>query len=355
MPFSRSLPRTLTRRSARRVALVLPTATLALALAACSSGTAPGDEPAAGGDTPPSGDVAATAYPLTLDDCGFEVTFDAAPERVVTIKSSTTEMLLALGLGDRIVASAFADGPVPESLADAAAAVPAVAEPMSDQVPGAEAVLGTEPDLVYAGWESNLTAEGAGDRETLARLGVATYVSPAACKAPEYMPDPLTFDDVFAEITEVGTIFDAQDAAADLVAEQRATLDGVVRDERGLTALWYSSGDDIPYVGAGIGAPQMIMDAVGLENVAGDVHDTWTAFAWEEAIAADPDVLVLVDAAWNTADAKIERLESSPATAEMTAVREGRYLTIPFPATEAGVRNVDAVVDLAAQLEALDL
>jgi len=334
---------------------VLPTATLALALAACSSGTAPGDEPAAGGDTPPSGDVAATAYPLTLDDCGFEVTFDAAPERVVTIKSSTTEMLLALGLGDRIVASAFADGPVPESLADAAAAVPAVAEPMSDQVPGAEAVLGTEPDLVYAGWESNLTAEGAGDRETLARLGVATYVSPAACKAPEYMPDPLTFDDVFAEITEVGTIFDAQDAAADLVAEQRATLDGVVRDERGLTALWYSSGDDIPYVGAGIGAPQMIMDAVGLENVAGDVHDTWTAFAWEEAIAADPDVLVLVDAAWNTADAKIERLESSPATAEMTAVREGRYLTIPFPATEAGVRNVDAVVDLAAQLEALDL
>lgn len=349
MPSSRAVHR----QTVRRAVLALPTATFALLLAACSSGTTPGDTPT--GDTSPSGTATATTYPLTLDDCGFEVTFDAAPERVVTIKSSTTEMLLALGLGDRIVASAFADGPVPESLADVAADVPAVAEPLSDQVPGAEAVLETEPDLVYAGWESNLTAEGAGDRETLAQLGVATYVSPAACKAPEYMPDPLTFDDVFAEITEVGTIFDAQDAAADLVAEQRATLDGVARDERGLTTLWYSSGDDIPYVGAGIGAPQMIMDAVGLENVAGDVHDTWTAFAWEEAIAADPDVLVLVDATWNTAEAKIERLESNPATAEMTAVREGRYLTIPFPATEAGVRNVDAVVDLAAQLEALGL
>jgi len=347
--------RTVHRQRVRPAALALPTATLALLLAACSSGTTSGADPTAGVDAPPSGGGAATTYPLTLDDCGFEVTFDAAPERVVTIKSSTTEMLLALGLGDRIVASAFPDGPVPASLADAAADVPAVVEPLSDKVPGAEAVLETEPDLVYAGWESNLTADGAGDRETLARLGVATYVSPAACKAPEYMPDPLTFDDVFAEITEVGTIFDAQDAAAELVAQQRATLDGVARDERGLTALWYSSGDDIPYVGAGIGAPQMIMDAVGLENVAGDVHDTWTAFAWEEAIAADPDVLVLVDAAWNTAEAKIERLESNPATAEMTAVREGRYLTIPFPATEAGVRNVDAVVDLAAQLEALDL
>ncbi|MDF2807423.1 MAG: putative transporter substrate-binding protein, partial [Cellulosimicrobium sp.] len=188
MPSSR----TVHRQPVRRAVVALPTATLALLLAACSSGTTPGDDPTAGGDAAPSGGAAATTYPLTLDDCGFEVTFDAAPERVVTIKSSTTEMLLALGLGDRIVASAFADGPVPESLADAAADVPAVAEPLSDQVPGAEAVLETEPDLVYAGWESNLTADGAGDRETLAQLGVATYVSPAACKAPEYMPDPLT-------------------------------------------------------------------------------------------------------------------------------------------------------------------
>ncbi|MTG90375.1 putative F420-0 ABC transporter substrate-binding protein [Cellulosimicrobium sp. BIT-GX5] len=349
MPSARTAPR-------RPHGLLALPAALALALAACSSGTAPGGTSTPDGDDPASATVPArTTYPLTVEDCGVEVTFDAAPERVVTIKSSTTEMLLALGLGDRIVATAFPDGPVPPALADAAADVPAVAEPMSDKVPGAEAVLDAEPDLVYAGWESNLTADGAGDRDTLARLGVATYVSPAACKAPEHMPDPLTFEHVFAEITEVGTIFDAQDAAAALVAEQRATLDGVVRDERGLTALWYSSGDDIPYVGAGIGAPQMILDAVGLENVAGDVHDTWTSYAWEEAIAADPDVLVLVDAAWNTADAKIERLESNPATAEMTAVREGRYLTIPFPATEAGVRTVDAVVDLAAQLEALDL
>ncbi|MGW8566116.1 putative F420-0 ABC transporter substrate-binding protein [Isoptericola sp. NPDC055881] len=295
-----------------------------------------------------------TSYPLTVENCDTRTTVDAAPQRVVTIKSSTTEMLLALGLGNRIVGSAFLDGPVPDSLADAAAGVPAVTSPMADQVPGAEAVLGLEPDLVYAGWESNLTADGAGDRDTLAKLGVATYVSPAACKSPGAMPDPLTFDDVFAEIAEVGTIFDVSDAADDLVAAQRKTLVSVTPDDRGLTALWYSSGDDIPYVGAGIGAPQMIMDAVGLQNVAADVHDTWTSFSWEQAIDADPDVIVLVDATWNSAEQKIERLESNPATARMTAVREGRYLTVPFPASEAGVRNVDAVVDLADQLAGLD-
>ncbi|WP_098465182.1 putative F420-0 ABC transporter substrate-binding protein [Isoptericola jiangsuensis] len=321
-------------------------------LGACTS-TPEVDGPGSGPTAPGSG-ADATAYPLTLDNCGTEVTFDAAPQRVVTVKSSTAETMLALGLGDRVVGAAFLDGPLPDDLA-AAAQGTAVAEPLSDQVPGTEAVLALEPDLVYAGWESNVSADGAGERDTLHSLGVNTYVAPAACKDPAYMPDPLTFDDVFAEIAEVGQVFDVADAAAALVADQRATLESVTPDDRGLDALWYSSGTDIPYVGAGIGAPAMIMDAVGLGNVAGDVDDTWTALGWESVVEADPDVIVLVDAAWNTADGKIEALEANPATAALTAVQEGRYVTVPFPATEAGVRNVDAVVDLAAQLDALEI
>lgn len=347
-----------TRRPALPAVLaVTASAGLVLALAACGgdvdgaagAGAAPATTPSASSDAP-----VATTYPVTLDNCGFAVTIDAAPQRVVTIKSSTAEMLLALGLGDRIVGSAYLDGPVPDSLADAARGT-AVETPFSDEVPGTEATLALEPDLVYAGWESNVTADGAGDRGTLEQLDVDTYVSPSACKGEGYMPDPLTFDQVFAEITEAGEIFDANQAAADLVAQQRETLASVTPDDRGLSALWYSSGGDTPYVGAGIGAPQMIMDAVGLENVAADVHDTWTSMSWEQVVADDPDVIVLVDATWNSAEDKIARLEANPATAQLTAVREHRYLTVPFPATEAGVRNVDAVVDLAAQLQELDL
>jgi iron complex transport system substrate-binding protein len=178
-------------------------------------------------------------------------------------------------------------------------------------------------------------------------------VSPSACKEPGYQPDPLTFDSVLDEITEAGQVLGAPEAAADLVAEQRAALAEIEPDTSGRTALWYSSGDDIPYVGAGIGAPQMIMDAVGLTNVAADVHDTWTSMGWEQIVAADPDVIVLVDAAWNTAEDKIEKLRANPATAQLSAVRADRYLEIPFPASEAGVRNVDAARDLAEQLRAL--
>lgn len=322
---------------------VLSAASLVLSGCAASPGATPKGSA--------SVDAGAAGFPLTVDNCGTEVTFAKAPQRVVTIKSTTLETMLALGLGDRVVGSAFSDGPVPDQYAADAADITVV----SDNVPGQEATLALEPDLVYAGWESNVSADGAGDRDTLASLGVNSYVAPSACKEEGYKPDPLTFDDVFAEIEQAGAIFGVPDRAAALVAAQRKQLAAITPSTAGLTALWYSSGTDTPYVGAGIGAPEMMMDAAGLTNIAADVHDTWSPLGWEAIIADDPDVIVLVDATWNTAASKIAALESNPATAALTAVKDKRYLTVPFPAGEAGVRNVDAVASIVKQLKELGL
>jgi iron complex transport system substrate-binding protein len=319
-----------------------------LALTACSAeGATPSADDGDEASTPAAGGFERVA----LDNCGFATTVDSPPERVVTVKSSTFELLLALGLGDRVVGAAFLDGEVPEPYADTAADIPVVA----DAAPGREAVLAMEPDMVFAGWESTFSADGAGERSELEAVGITTYVAPAACKAEGYMPDPLTFETVFADITEAGDVFGVPDAAADLVAEQRAALAAIEPDDRGLRALWYSSGADVPYVGAGIGAPQMIMEAAGLENVAAAVEDTWTSYGWEQIAAADPQVIVLVDAAWNTAEQKIALLEANPTVSRLAAVRERRYVVIPFASTEAGVRNVDAVAQLVEDLAAIEV
>lgn len=324
-----------------RIAVVALAA--ASALAACSAQATP---EAAGTPTAAS---SASFAPVTLDNCGTTVTVDAPPTKVVTIKSTATEMLLALGLQDVMIGTAFADGPVPADEQAAYDEIPVI----SDKVPGQEALLALEPDFVYGGWESNFSADGAGDRAALENLGIGTYVSPAACKEEGYMPDPLTFEKVDDEIREVAAIFGVQDRAEELIAEQKATLESATKPTSETTALWYSSGSDTPYVGAGIGAPQMMMDAAGLTNIFADVHDTWTSAGWEQVVAADPDVIVLVDASWNTAAKKVELLEANPATNQLTAVKEHRYLTIPFPASEAGVRNADAVKSLDDQLAAL--
>lgn len=289
-----------------------------------------------------------TSAPVTVDNCGVEVTFDAAPERVVTIKSSTTELLLALGLGDRIVGTAFQDGPVPEEFEAEAADIPII----SDKVPSAEVALELEPDLIYAGWESNFSADGVGERSELQSLGVNTYVAPSACRS--VAPPKVTWDAVFGEISEVASIFRVD--ASELIADQQERVDALLDAQPGLerTVLWYSSGTDTPYVGAGLGAPQLILETVGLTNIAGDVEASWAPLNWEVVVDTDPAFIVLVDAAWNTAESKIEMLESNPATANLTAVKFSRYLIVPFAATEAGVRSIEAAESLRDQLDTLD-
>jgi iron complex transport system substrate-binding protein len=290
---------------------------------------------------------AATIYPLTLDNCGQTVTFEAAPERVVTIKSTATELLLSLGLGDRIVGVGFQDGALPPDLALAGSGLAV----LSDKLPSQEVVLEVEPDFIYGGWESNFAADGAGERPTLEALGVDTYVAPAACRSIK--PAKLTFDQLFSEIAEMGAIFDVEDAAANLVAEQQAALAAIAPDTRGITAVWYSSGTKTPYVGASGNAPAMIMEALGLANIFADVDEGWTSASWEAIVDANPDVIVLVDAAWNSAEQKKQLLAENPITKELDAVINQRYLIIPFPAAEAGVRNVPATADMAAQLAGL--
>ncbi|WP_022916790.1 putative F420-0 ABC transporter substrate-binding protein [Ruania albidiflava] len=318
----------------------------ALTLTACSNADGAGS--AGDEDLASSGPSAggAAGYPVTVDNCGTEVTLEAPPERIVTIKSTSTELVLSLGLADRLVGTAFSDGPLPEQLAETAADVPVLAE----RAPSAEVVLAAEPDFVLGGWESNFSADGAGERAELAELGIATYVNPAACLDEAYQPDPLTFEHVFDDVLQAGELLGAPEAAEELVDAQRADLEQVQSSSAGLTALWYSSGSDIPYVGGGIGAPQLLLETIGLRNIMADVHESWASGSWEAIAAQNPDVIVLVDSAWNTVEHKIEVLESNPVTAAMDAVIDERYLVVPFPASEAGVRSVPAAVDLSDQL-----
>jgi iron complex transport system substrate-binding protein len=288
---------------------------------------------------------AATTYPLTLENCGVALTIPKAPERVVTIKSTATELLLSLGLAEKIVGVGFQDAPLPNHLAGSELKV------LAEKLPSQEVVLETEPDFIYGGWESNFSADGAGERATLTQLGVTSYVAPAACRS--VAPPKLSFKSLFDEITEMGAIFDIAANAEALIAGQKAALASVTPDTRQLTAVWYSSATKTPYVGAGTNAPAMMMEALGLKNIFADVAEGWTSASWEVIVDADPDVIILVDAAWNSAEQKKQLLAENPITRELSAVKNNRYLTLPFPASEAGVRNVPAVVDMASQLSSL--
>lgn len=309
----------------------------ATVLAAC----APADAPAG---APPGGSVTS---------CGTTVRVPVGAHAVVALKSATVETVVALGGAQQLVGVAALDGELPTQVTGVDDAVWDVTLPiLSAEVPSFEAVLDLTPDLILAGWESNLSAEGAGAREDWTRLEVPTWVSPSACRDPAEQPDRLTFDHVFAEIEAVGVLLGREDEAAAIVSAQRAALADLTErtssPDRPRT-LWWSSGTDTPYIGGGIGAPHLIMDTAGLSNVAADIADTWAPLSWEEIAARDPEVIVLVDSTWNTAAHKRAALAANPVTAALEAVRAERYLVVPFPATQAGVRTLDAARTLASQ------
>lgn len=139
-----------------------------LALTGCATASAP---------TPsPTIDVAA---PVTVDNCGVTVTFDTAPERVVTIELHHGAAA-ALGLGDRIVGTAFQDGPVPAEWADAARRASRRSPTFA---PNEEAVLQLSPHpRVRRGSRTSPQTASANVRSS-SRLGVNTYVAPSACAA----------------------------------------------------------------------------------------------------------------------------------------------------------------------------
>ena len=53
-----------------------------------------------------------TEYPLTVSNCGFDQTFDAAPNATVTVGQSTTELLYLLGLGEKVAGTSVWFNPV---------------------------------------------------------------------------------------------------------------------------------------------------------------------------------------------------------------------------------------------------
>ena len=301
--------------------LTAAAAAVLLALAGCASPQAAPDA------------SSAAAAEAAIDDCGVRVTPRTEPaERILAIKSTAAELVVALGLGDALVSTAFLDAPLETDGA---------APPTIEGMPSREAVLALEPDAVVAGWESAFAPEAAGDRAALHALGVTTWVSPAACRSVDVAP--LSWDALLGELADAGAVLGVPEAGAALAAEQRAALDAVEPLSGEARALWYSSGEDAPYVGGGSGAPQLVLESAGLTNVAADVEETWTTMSWEALAASDPDVIVLVDAAWHSAATKMDRLRANPATAQLDAVREGRFVVVPFPMAEAGVGTVGAV------------
>ena len=311
-----------------------PLPAVLLLLAACSAPSS--DAPASSTDaaTPSvalasASPSAEAAYPLTLtDDAGREVTLAAEPARVVSLAPSNTEIVCALDACDRLVGVTDFDDYPPE-VAD----VPKVVVAAQVDV---EAVVAAEPDLVLAAG-NELTPTTV--IEQLSDLGI-----PVLTLYPE------SLDEVIADIELVGAALGRSDEARAVTEEMAGRVEAVVASVDGLerprTFYEVSVFEGVIYTAGESSFLASLIETAGGEPITGDALST--TIELEELVAADPQVILLGDAAYDptvTADSVAAR----PGWEGMTAVAEGRV--VPFPddvvTTRPGPRIVDGLEALA--------
>ncbi|WP_151719633.1 ABC transporter substrate-binding protein [Gemmobacter serpentinus] len=315
--------------------------------------------------------LAQTSYPLVLQNCGVELTFDKAPDSAVTVGQATTEILYTLGLGDKVAGTSVWFTEVLPEFKELNAGI----ERLADNDPSFESVVAKRPGIVTVQYEWHIGAQGiVATREQFADLGIPTYTLPADCVGKDNTAgsdgtrlEPYTMAGIYQGIEELATIFDirakGEAVLTDLKAREAAAVEAAkALDLKEASAVfWFSSAEmDIdPYVAGNGGAPAWMMASLGLKNVI-DSPEEWPVVSWETIARANPDVIVIarMDRRRFEADdykKKLEFLKSDPVASQMEAVKQGRVVIIDAHAMDPSIRNIAALEELAAALPAFGL
>lgn len=271
----------------------------ATALAGCARGDV-SVERAAADSTSALQEAAAPRLRAVTDDAGRVVSVRGTPERIVSLIPAVTEVIIALGAGDRLIARTDYDtNPLLDSL-------PSIGGGLT---PDLEWLVRRRPDLVV-GWTDGTARTVLG---RLRELGVGVYSA-----------DIQSLADADSTVARMGRLLGRESRAADLNARTRSGLEEVRRAVRGLPrpkVLYVLSTD--PPITAGPGTfLHEVIELAGADNAFGDARAKWPTVSLESVVARDPDLLLVPVGEEGFAGA--ERLARLPGWSDLSAVRAGR-------------------------------
>ena len=321
-----------------------PTAALAtalvagLALAGCSRGEA----------NESSGAVEPFAEPVTITNCDREATYDAPPQRIITMNHHVTETLVQMGAGDRIIGRAYVDRST-ETLPEVAEEVEAIPG-LADEYPTWEQIIDLEPDMVVGGMRSAFDEKEGRSRDALEAEGIATFLFSEYCG--EGFPDLGMLETDYAQL---GEVLGVQDGARELTEQITGDLTEIRQtlDDAGITGtptFFYDSGEDVPMTIGGVGVGQLVGEYAGADNIFVEGAKPYVKTTWEILGERQPEAIVVLDYGATSAEDKIAYLKAQPIMATTPAVREYRFVVIPLDDLFESSRIVTAADTIARGL-----
>lgn len=291
----------------------------ALAISGCAS---PGAQPT------PSPSTAAK-YPMNVtDDKGRDVVVSHLPERIVSLSPKNTEMLYALGLGDRVVGDTDYCNYPPE-----AANKTKVGGITNVNV---EQVAALNPDVVFA---DSLTKKDVAER--LESMGYPVIVN-----------DPRNVSDIENSIVRMGAVCDAEANATRLAGEINASILAItdktstLNESQKPRVLMLLDTYDFYVAGSNCYGNELILLAGG-QNVAYQLND-YASMSKEAVIDADPDIIIMPVDQYSQADFEGLRNGTADWMRQLTAVKNGHvYAIASDPVFRPGPRVVEAAQAMA--------
>lgn len=267
-----------------------------------------------------SDSAAESAFPVTItDDAGRSVTIEAAPERIVSLAPANTEILFAIGAGNRVVGVTTYD--------DYPAEVTEIAQVGDFAGPNLEAVAAADPDLVLAttGVQGDVIAK----LEELGAIVIAV--------------DPQTLDGLYEAISEVGMATGERDGAEAVIAGMAADVSEIEEAVSGLepaSAFIEIGQNPLFTVGTGTLLHELVTIAGGTNVV---TEPGYVPYSVEQLVESDPAVYLATKGSSSDPAA----IEQRAGFSDIAAIKNGRVVIMddnlvsrPGPRAVLGLRQI---------------
>ena len=308
-------------RSTRAVTwLALPL----IALSACSS---PSSSPSNGA----SGSAGSASGAVTVKNCGEDLTLKSQAKKMYVNDGNIVALALAAGASKEITAVSSVERDLPILQAKYGAEVVNGLNKVSDKYPTLESIIAATPDLMVAGWNYGFSEEKNLTPQTLSDKGIPSYLLTESCRQPgttkRGIVDP--WEAVRTDISNLGTITGHSDVAKGVVDDMDTRLTAVQnapKPEKKPVVFLFDSASDTVFTSGSYGAPNAIIEAAG-------------------------GTIAFVDYPPQTYQEKIDVLKSNALTKDLAAVKEERFINLPYAMWTESPLNIDAAEYLRKSFE----
>ncbi|HVS81288.1 MAG TPA: cobalamin-binding protein [Pyrinomonadaceae bacterium] len=260
------------------------------------------------------------------DEAGRRVRLPQRIDRIVSLAPNLTEIVYAIGAGDRLVGDTeYCDYP---------AEAKSVAKIGDTMHPSVERIIALKPQIVLVSTASQLEAF----TKQLDQQQIAVYVT-----------NPQSLDDVFRSIQTLGDLFWDHDRSASVVADLRKRADAVeaaTKQVKPVKVFYQLSGEPLYTIGRESYLTDLVRRAGGVSATA-DVPGAFPRFSDEAALAARPEAIILpTGGSMGTANATVASpLKNSPAALSNRIYKiNDDHLSRPGPRLIEGLEEMARVL-----------